>query len=124
MKRLSFLVAAVSFCLFSSMVHADSAAIKARMKARIAKLVPLKKAQTIGENNKGFLQVTLGKSLSGDDKKLVDGENADRAAVYAAIAKKVGASAEQVGQRRALELAKTSPPGTRVQAPDGTWKTR
>jgi uncharacterized protein YdbL (DUF1318 family) len=60
-------------------------------------------------------------ALAPADAKTVAEENADRQAVYAAIAAKNGAAAEAVAQQRAETIARTAPAGTMVQAPDGKW---
>ena len=96
----------------------DLGPIKERMEARIASLDALKVGGVLGENNRGFLEV---RAEHGTAKEVAAAENADRAAVYAAIAKKTGVSAESVGAARAKQIATASKPGVWVQREDGGW---
>ncbi len=52
---------------------------------------------------------------------MVRAENADRAEVYAAIARKTNTTPELVGQHRADHIARQAPAGTWLQDPSGTW---
>ena len=92
--------------------------IKQRMIDRKPQIDELKKQGAIGEDNKGFLAF-VGQKNAG--KEIVDGENADRLAVYQAIAKQTGSTAEAVGQRRAVQIAKTADPGDWLQDANGKW---
>lgn len=96
----------------------DLGPIKERMEARIASLDALKVGGVLGETNRGFLEV---RAEHGDAKAVAAAENADRAAVYAAIAKKTGVTAESVGAARAKQIATASKPGVWVQREDGGW---
>jgi uncharacterized protein YdbL (DUF1318 family) len=102
--------------LFSA--SASSADIKARMKDRLPRIIELKAAGIIGENNQGFLAF-----IGGDqsEKALVDAENQDRQRVYGAIAKQQGTTADVVGRRRALQIAENAKPGEWLQDAGGTW---
>ena len=88
------------------------------MTQRLSSVDALKSKGAIGENNRGFLEVRDG---GGDAASVVSAENSDREAVYAAIAKQTGASAETVGKERAKRIAASSAAGVWVQKEDGTW---
>ncbi len=94
----------------------DLGAIRARMEQRIGQIDTLKTQGVLGENNRGFLEVR-----SGDDQGVAAAENADRSSVYAALAKKTGASAEAVGKARAKQIAAASAKGVWVQLENGQW---
>jgi uncharacterized protein YdbL (DUF1318 family) len=89
----------------------DLGAIRSRMEQRVGQIDTLKTSGVLGENNRGFLEVR-----SGDDQGVAAAENADRAAVYAALAKKTGATADSVGKARAKQIAGASAKGVWVQA--------
>jgi uncharacterized protein YdbL (DUF1318 family) len=97
----------------------DLGAIKARMSQRQNTVDALKDRKVVGEDNRGLLAPRG--SLSADEQKLVSDENADRSAVYAAIAAQTGVSAEDVGRARAQKIAAASKPGLWIQSADGTW---
>lgn len=117
--RILFLL--VSLGLGAAVVHAeDLGAIKARMEQRVGAIDALKDRKVVGEDNRGFLDPRG--SLTSSEQKVVSDENADRRAVYAAIAAQTGASASDVGRRRAEQIASASKPGVWIQAPDGSWR--
>ena len=92
--------------------------IKERMRARLPVIVDLKAQGVLGENNQGYLTLLKKRPRL---RRLVDEENADRSKIYNAIAKKQRTSPEQVGQRRALQIAQKADPGTWIQGPKGKW---
>lgn len=94
----------------------DLGAIRSRMEQRVSQIDALKTSGVLGENNRGFLEVR-----SGDDQGVAAAENADRATVYAALAKKTGATADSVGKARAKQIAGASAKGVWVQAENGQW---
>lgn len=94
----------------------DLGAIRSRMEQRVGQIDALKTQGIVGENNRGFLEVR-----SGDDHGVSAAENADRTAVYAAIAQKTGATADAVGKARAKQIAGASAKGVWVQAENGQW---
>ena len=97
---------------------ASSESLKARMKARLPIIQELKSKGIVGENVKGYLQFV------GEMKEKVDvveAENNDRRKVYAAIAKQQGTTAEIVGNRGALKIAKKAKAGTWLQDQGGKW---
>lgn len=107
----------IAYALFLVTV-AHSASIKDRMAARIPAIAALKDQGVIGENNKGFLEYRSGNH---PQQALIQAENADRAAVYAAIGKNQGAPASLVGARRAKMIAANAQAGHWYQKPDGSW---
>ncbi len=94
------------------------AGVKQRMKARVTAIAKLKTAKAVGEDKQGYLTVL---KPSVEVNKLVQAENADRAAVYAFIAAKTGSTAARVGAKRAQAIAGAALPGVMIQARDGTW---
>ena len=60
-------------------------------------------------------------TLNEADAALVKAENADRKTIYTAIGKQQGASAEDVGKRRAIRLSNLAFPGTYVMDETGKW---
>lgn len=95
-----------------------SASVKDRMVARIPAINALKDQGAIGENNKGYLEYRSGNK---PQQKTVNDENGDRGKVYGAIAKKQGAKAALVGQRRAQMIAQKGKKGHWFQKSDGSW---
>ena len=125
MKNLkNLLILTLLSTLLSGAAFAGAAEIKARMKARLPQIVALKKAQSIGENNRGLLEAMPGKPLSSADSGVISAENADRQVVYEMIAKKTGTDAADVARRRAISIAEIALPGTKIQTTDGSWKTK
>ena len=92
--------------------------IKTRMKNRLPVIKELKAQGIVGEDNKGYLKFVGGKKAKED---VVAAENEDRKTVYAAIAKQQGTTAELVGSRRALQIAKKASPGEWLQDASGKW---
>ena len=92
--------------------------IIARMKTRLPALEQLKNAGVVGENNMGYVEV---RDNSADTKNAVDTENNDRKQVYAAIAAKNGTTAELVGKRRAIKIAKEAGKDQWLQNEKGEW---
>jgi len=94
----------------------DLGAIRVRMEKRVDQIDALKTQGVLGENNRGFLEVR-----AGDDKGVAAAENADRAAVYDALARQTGVTSESVGKARAKKIAAGSAPGVWLQAENGAW---
>jgi len=117
--RLLFLIAAAAFGAVA--VHAEDAnAVKARMVQRQGSVDALKQRKVVGENNQGFLEARGAAAAA--DQAVIESENADRRAVYAAIAARTGTSADSVGKRRAQKLAAESKPGVWIQDASGSWR--
>ena len=117
--RLLTLVAALALGCATVPGHAqDLGAVKARIAERLPKIDELKAKGAIGETNRGFVEARGSDAEAG---AIVAAENSDREAVYAAIAKQTGASADQVGRSRAKQIAANSAAGVWLQREDGTW---
>ena len=106
----------IGFFMPGVMALADD--IKARMKNRLPVIKELKAQGIVGEDSEGYLQFVGGKKAKAD---IVAAENKDRKTVYTAIAKQQGTTAELVGKRRALQIAKKAAPGEWVQDAGGNW---
>ena len=113
-KILTFLI--IGFFVLGATAFADD--IKARMKNRLPVIKQLKARGIVGEDAKGYLQFVGGNKAKAD---VVAAENKDRKTVYSAIAKQQGTTAELVGKRRALQIAKKANPGEWVQDAAGNW---
>ena len=103
---------------FVTGVSAFADDIKTRMKNRLPVIKELKAKGIVGEDNKGYLQFVGGNKAKAD---VVAAENKDRKTVYAAIAKQQGTTAELVGKRRAVQIAKKANKGEWVQDTAGNW---
>ncbi|MDR1279826.1 MAG: YdbL family protein [Opitutaceae bacterium] len=113
------IVAALAFTVGPVAVQAqDMGALKQRMTQRLPSLDALKASGAVGENNRGLVEVRTAKD---DAAKVVAEENADRQAVYAAIAKQTGSTAAAVGVARAKQIATASKPGVWLQNEKGEW---
>jgi len=100
-------------------VHAeDLGAIRARMEKRIPQIDALKTQGAIGENNRGLLEV---RAAAPEADATTSAENADRSAVYSALAQKTGATPEMVGKTRAKQIAGNSAAGVWLQRESGDW---
>ncbi len=98
--------------------------LQKRMKERLGQIVELKKDQVIGENTSGYLAVVNppdGAEREKQVKKLVKAENDDRKAIYEIIADRTGATVEEVGRQRALQIYQNSAEGVLLQGKDGNW---
>jgi len=113
-----FTLLIVLFSLLAAGTTLQAASIKDRMAARIPEINDLKDRGLIGENNAGLLEYVTNQKPS---QALIQEENNDRQTVYAAIAKKEGATPLLVGQRRAKMIAENGKNGQWFQSADGTW---
>lgn len=97
----------------------DLGAVRQRMEARLAQVDAAKEKGLVGETNRGLLEV---RGAAGEGVgKLVEAENADRQAAYAAIARNTQTSPEAVATARARQIATGSKPGVWLQREDGGW---
>ncbi len=117
-RTLTKILAFLLIGTFVTGVSAFADDIKTRMKNRLPVIKELKAKGIVGEGNKGYLQFVGGNQAKAD---VVAVENKDRKTVYAAIAKQQGTTAERVGKRRALQIAKKANPGEWVQDANGKW---
>lgn len=123
MKSLSvfrFLCALAVMSVGTVAVKAQDAQIKARIEQRLGSVNAMKDRGVAGENNRGFLEARG--SATGADQQIIGEENNDRRAAYAAIAAQTRASPEQVGQKRAQQIASIARPGHWIQDPSGSWR--
>jgi hypothetical protein len=114
-KGTLIIAVALIVCLLAAPALAGS--LKDRMLERLPAVTALLADGTVGENNQGFLE------FRGPEKQadVVRAENADRAEVYAAIARKTSTTPDLVGQRRADHIARQALAGTWLQDPSGLW---
>ncbi|MEY3608511.1 MAG: hypothetical protein RLZZ447_1299 [Verrucomicrobiota bacterium] len=120
MKLQSFLLLAGALLLPAALTAQDLGAIRARMEQRLPSVAAAKDKGVAGENNRGYLEAR-GAPAPGD-QQVIQAENADRRQVYAAIAAETGSSGDEVGRKRAAQLAELARPGHWVQGADGSWR--
>lgn len=96
----------------------DISGVKVQMEKRLPLIVELKSKGIVGEDRMGYLQFVGGKREKED---VVQAENQDRRKVYEAISQKEGATTEQVGQRRALQIVTKAKKGEWLQDQNGKW---
>jgi hypothetical protein len=107
--------------LLAIFVQAESAELKARFLQRKPLLEQMKSQELVGENNLGFVAFRSEAGKSEENVRTVQAENEDRKTVYAEIAVKVNASVEEVGKRRAAQIAAAAAAGHWLQGADGNW---
>ena len=107
--------------LLAVFVQAESAELKERFLQRKPLLEKIKTQGWIGENNLGFLAFISAAGQSAENIQIVQAENEDRKTVYAEIAVKVNTSAEEVGKRRAAQIAALAAVGHWLQDAAGNW---
>ncbi len=112
---MTMLVLMLAGALLAVVPAARAADTKAELKARMAQRLPqlnaLKARGVVSENDAGLL--TAAGTATDADKAVVETENKDRRAVYAAIAAKNGATPEAVGARRARKIAESAVSGNK-----------
>ena len=107
--------------MLAVLAPAESAELKARFLERKPMLDKMKDLGWIGENNFGFLVFRGEAGNSEENAHVVQAENDDRGTVYAEIAVKLDTSAEEVGKRRAVQIAKLAAAGHWLQDAEGGW---
>jgi len=109
--------------LLAVFAQAESVELKERFLQRKPLLEQMKSQELIGENNLGFLVFRNTVGQSEENILLVQAENEDRRTVYAEIAVKVNnqVSVEEVGKRRAVQIAALAAPGHWLQDGAGHW---
>ena len=115
------IVALLTVLIFSAegSCFAGANDIKARMQERLPKIVQMKTAGVIGENNMGYLEFVPGTARKEAD--LIAAENNDRKSVYSAIAKQQGTTEQLVGERRAIQIGEKASTGEWLQDTSGKW---
>lgn len=123
MKNLRFifliLIAFACSLTVGSGQPSDEDAIKERIIQRVQSLDALKLSGKVGENNLGYVEQRA--RLSKTEDAIVEQENADRRALYAIIAKRLGIQIGVVGKGRASELRENSAKGVWLQDASGDW---
>lgn len=98
----------------------DLNAVRARIEQRLDAVNAMKDRGAAGENNRGYLEARGG--AGGGDQKLIADENADRRAVYTALAAQTGSNADAVGRQRAQQLASLARKGHWIQDASNAWR--
>lgn len=119
LTRLCLLLATVLFGA-TLLPAQDLATVRARMEKRLPAILALKDRQAVGETNRGYLEARG--QVGGGDQQVISEENSDRRRVYAAIAGETGSTADEVGRKRAAQLAEIARPGHWVQDSSGAWR--
>ena len=107
--------------LLAALGLAESAELKERFLQRKPLLEKMKNQGWIGENNLGFLTFRGAAGKSEENMKTVQAENEDRKTVYAEISAKVNTAIEEVGKRRAAQIATLAAAGQWLQDAEGNW---
>ena len=107
--------------LLAVAVQAESAELKERFLQRRPLLERMKNLEWIGENNLGFLVFRGEAGKSEENIRVVQAENEDRRTVYGEIAVKVNTPIEEVGKRRAVQIAVLATVGHWLQDEAGDW---
>ncbi|MFU8847512.1 MAG: YdbL family protein [Opitutales bacterium] len=108
--------------LFSTSLSALAASlgqVQAAMKERLPAIQALWAEGKIGENNQGFVEARA--DLSAKEQALLRAENADRKAVYQAIASSTQSTPKQVGVQRAAQISQRAAKGLWLQDAAGKW---
>ncbi len=121
MKTVLFFVLSVGLALVGQVeaLADEQAEIQQRLIARVDAVDALKTAGLVGENNLGFLEQRG--PLKPDQTKVLSAENADRKALYAILAERLGLTVKVVGQGRAEDLREKSASGVWLQSRGGDW---
>lgn len=110
---------AAAFAVTAVVAHADGvSAARAGMRERVPAIDSLKAAGAVGEANTGLLAV---RTPGAEAEQVVAAENADRAVVFAELAKRSGGTPEAAGKLFARQMATASRPGVWLQREDGGW---
>jgi uncharacterized protein len=107
--------------LLAVFVQAESAELKQRFLQRKPLLENMKNQGWVGENNLGFLSFRGSAGQSKENTQVVQSENEDRKTVYAEISVKVNTGIEEVGKRRAAQIASLAAVGHWLQDAEGNW---
>lgn len=117
-KKRSVLIL-IGIFLAAVFLTAEDAALKERFIQRKPAIDAMKSQEKVGENNVGKLVARA--QLNANENQIVTAENTDRETVYQEIGRSLNITSEEVGKRRALQIATLAGPGTWLQHPDGHW---
>ncbi|MBT8371594.1 MAG: YdbL family protein [Deltaproteobacteria bacterium] len=117
-KALTVMIACLCLSILGFDISAFAEDIKSRMKNRLPVIKALKDKGLVGEDSQGLLQFVGSKK---EKAEVVAAENRDRMTIYAAIAKRQGATPELVGQRRAIQIGQRARAGEWLQDAGGKW---
>jgi uncharacterized protein len=115
---LFLLAVATAVAVPGTLLAADVAGAKDRMRQRVPAIDQLKLGEVVGENNRGYLEL---RQQEGNAASVVQAENADRAVVFQDTANRTGSTADAVGRTFAKQVAAASAPGVWIQREDGSW---
>ncbi|MCX6555075.1 MAG: DUF1318 domain-containing protein [Candidatus Aminicenantes bacterium] len=107
--------------LLAVAIQAESVELKERFLQRKPMLEQMKNLEWVGENNLGFLVFRGETGKSEENILIVQAENEDRKTVYGEIAIKVNTKIEEVGKRRAAQIAVLAAVGHWLQDEAGNW---
>jgi uncharacterized protein len=107
--------------LLAIFVQAESTELKERFLQRKPLLEQMKSQELIGEDNLGFVSFRSSAGQSAENMQVVKAENEDRKTIYAEIAVKLSTSVEEVGKRRAAQIAALAAVGQWLQDATGNW---
>jgi len=93
--------------------------LKAQFRQRLSALDQLKDAGKVGETTEGLIAPVA--QVDAGAQQLIAAENADRAALYALIAKRTGEDAHAVGVQAALRNYRAAAPEHYLRLQDGRW---
>ncbi|NNL76365.1 MAG: YdbL family protein [Desulfobacterales bacterium] len=117
-KAITVMIACICLSILGSDISVFAEDIKSRMKNRLPVIKALKDKGLVGEDSQGLLQFVGSKK---EKAEIVAAENRDRMTIYAAIAKRQGATPELVGQRRAIQIGQRARAGEWLQDAGGKW---
>lgn len=120
MRNKSILLVIVLFMVSSLWLPGQSEELKARFLQRKPMIDNMKNQGIVGENNQGLLTIRSG-APTPEQGETVRQENGDRLQVYREIAQKLGTSPDEVGRRRAAQIAQNASPGHWLQDAQGNW---
>lgn len=97
--------------------------LQKKFESRLKELQSYKKADKLGETNKGYVEA-LKKEYLKDKKldKIIKNENSDRKKLYTLIAKKQKAAVENVGRQNAIIKFKKAGMEEYFKGKDGKWR--
>jgi len=92
----------------------------AKLAARLSRIDALRARGAVGESNRGFLEERG--TVTAQERGAISEENADRTAVYEAVAELAKVHVDEVGRLRAKKVAIMSKRRAWVQDAGGEWR--